>query len=111
MLKKAYIFSLLAASLILMPTVAFAEQEVIQEINQSGTASDNSRVRLRGYQRSTQRQSRKGRRCASDRQDQFSRQRINQRGVAEDDSTVEQNARQISDQRQKIRRGRFDRCD
>lgn len=111
MLNKTCIFSLLAFGLILAPNVASADQETIQEINQSGTAiGRDSRVNQRANQRSTQRQSRKGRRCSYDSQRQRSRQRIDQNAVAEDGSRVDQNADQRNDQRQRIRRGRFD-CD
>lgn len=107
MLKKGYIFSLLAVSLILAPNVAFAEQETEQIINQIGTAvGRDSEVNQRAVQRSSQRQSRKGARC-SDSQRQYSRQRINQDGYAERGSRVDQNAEQRSNQSQKIRRGRY----
>ncbi len=111
MLEKAYIFSLLTVSLILAPNVASAEQTTEQIINQRGTAvGRDSQVNQRAIQRSTQRQSRKGYRCSSDSQRQFSRQRIDQDGYAENRSRVNQNAVQRNDQRQKIRRGRFG-CD
>lgn len=108
MLKKSYIFSLLAVSLILAPNIAFAEQETEQIINQTGTAvGRDSEVNQRAVQRSTQRQYRKGARCSSDSQRQHSRQRINQNGYAEYGSRVDQNAEQRNNQRQTIRKSRF----
>ena len=111
MLKKVCTLGLLATTLILAPTVAFADQDTVQEINQSGTAAGRgSRVRQTAKQRSRQEQERKGRKCASDFQRQRSRQRIDQDAVAVDGGIVDQNAEQDNDQRQSIRRGRYDNC-
>ena len=111
MLKKVCTLGLLATTLVLAPTVAFAGQDTVQEINQSGTAAGRgSRVRQSATQRSRQEQERRGRRCASDSQRQRSRQRIDQDAIAEDGGLVDQNAEQNSDQRQSIRRSRYDNC-
>ncbi len=105
MMKKYVAFSLLAASLIISPTAAFAgnrEQGVIQEVNQRATAIDG-KVTQKASQRATQSQRRRGYRCFGDSQSQLSRQRINQDGVAINDSLVDQRASQRSQQRQRIR--------
>ncbi|MDJ0796609.1 MAG: hypothetical protein QNJ51_07185 [Calothrix sp. MO_167.B12] len=106
MVKKYVAFGLLTASLVISPTVVFAqqgEQEVNQEINQRATAIDG-KVTQRASQKATQSQRRRGARCAGDSQSQLSRQRINQDGFALNDSRVDQRARQLSDQRQRIRK-------
>lgn len=111
MLKKFCTLGLLATTLILAPTVAFAEQDTIQEVNQSGTAAGRgSRVRQNARQTSRQEQERRGRKCSSDYQRQRSRQRIDQDAFAADGGIVDQNAEQNNDQRQSIRRGRYDYC-
>jgi len=105
MVKKYIAFGLLAASLVISPTVAFAgngEQEVIQEVNQRATALDG-KVTQKASQRATQSQRRRGDRCGGDFQSQRSRQRINQDGFAQNDSLVDQRAAQRSQQRQTIR--------
>jgi hypothetical protein len=106
MLNKYVAFGLLAASLMISPTAAFAqqgEQGVTQEINQRATAVDGGQVSQRASQKASQSQRKIGDRCFGDDQSQQSRQRIDQDGFAANDSRVDQNARQLSEQRQRIR--------
>lgn len=115
MLKKTWTLSLLAATLILAPTVATANQVTDQEINQTGTAlGSGSRVDQEANQKSSQRQRRRGGysggNCSYGSQRQRSRQRIDQDAYAEDGGLVRQRADQGSRQRQTIRGSRYD-CD
>ncbi|MCV3213734.1 hypothetical protein OGM63_09455 [Plectonema radiosum NIES-515] len=108
MLKKTYAFTLLAAAMIIAPSAAFAgDSGTRQELNQSATSINNSRVNQGASQTSYQyRSNRAGSRyggynnCPGNQQSQGSNQRINQNGVAIDDSVVSQRADQTNLQRQ-----------
>jgi len=107
MLKKTSAFSLLAVVMIIAPSAAFAgESSTRQELNQSGTSINNSRVDQAASQTSIQYRtngagSRYGNKyCSGNQQSQRSNQRIDQNGVAINDSVVSQRANQTNLQRQ-----------
>ncbi|MBW4479294.1 MAG: hypothetical protein KME54_21185 [Tolypothrix brevis GSE-NOS-MK-07-07A] len=107
MLKKTYAFSLLAAAMIIAPSAAFAgDSGTRQELNQSATSINNSRVNQGASQTSYQyRSNRAGSRyggynCRPNQQSQRSNQRLDQNGVAINDSVVSQRADQTNLQRQ-----------
>lgn len=107
MLKKTYTFSLLAAAMIIAPSTAFAgDSGTRQELNQSATSINNSRVDQGASQTSYQYRSngagsRYGNKyCPGNQQSQRSNQRIDQNGVAINDSVVSQRADQTNLQRQ-----------
>lgn len=100
MVKKTFTLGLLAAAVMVTPTVAFAGQPVTkQEINQNAAVGgENSRVNQAADQYSTQKKigsPNSGRQNAN--------QRIDQNGAAYDNSTVDQYASQRSEQVQKNR--------
>ena len=111
MIKTISSFALLAASLIIAPSVAFAGQGTTQVVNQEATAiGSGSRVTQNARQVSIQRQERMGprnRRCNKDSQSQQSNQRIDQNAVALDGGYVHQNANQVNIQRQLILGSRY----
>ncbi len=111
MIKKMFTFGLFAAAFIVAPSAVFANQGVIQEINQEATAiGSGSRVIQKGKQVSIQRQERIGsrnHRCSKDSQSQNSTQRIDQNAVAVNGGVVRQNAKQINIQRQLILGSRY----
>jgi septal ring factor EnvC (AmiA/AmiB activator) len=106
MLKKTSVFSLLAAAMIIAPSAAFAgDSGTRQELNQSATSINNSRVDQAATQTSIQYRnnragSRYGSNCPANQQSQRSNQRIDQNGVAINDSVVSQRANQANLQRQ-----------
>ncbi len=107
MFKKTSVFSLLAVVMIVAPSAAFAgESSTRQELNQSGTSINNSRVDQGASQTSIQyRNNRAGSRyggynCRPNQQSQRSNQRLDQNGVAINDSVVTQRANQANLQRQ-----------
>jgi septal ring factor EnvC (AmiA/AmiB activator) len=106
MLKKTYAFSLLAAAMIIAPSAAFAgDSGTRQELNQSATSINNSRVDQGASQTSIQYRTKPGSRygnkyCGGNQQSQRSDQRIDQNGVAINDSVVSQRADQTNLQRQ-----------
>jgi len=107
MLKKTYAFSLLAAAMIIAPSAAFAgDSGTRQELNQSATSINNSRVNQGASQTSYQYRtngagSRYGNKyCQRNQPSQRSTQRLDQNGVAINDSVVSQRADQTSLQRQ-----------
>ncbi|NJM70694.1 MAG: hypothetical protein HC862_10935 [Scytonema sp. RU_4_4] len=100
MVKKTFTLGLLAAAVMVMPTVAFAGETVTkQEINQNASVGgENSRVNQKADQRSIQQRAgypNSGR--------QNTNQRIDQNGAAIDNSTVDQYASQKSEQLQRNR--------
>ena len=107
MLKKTSAFSLLVAAIIIAPSAAFAgDSGTRQELNQSATSINNSRVDQGASQTSYQyRNNRAGSRygnynCPGNQQSQRSNQRLDQNGVAINDSVVSQRADQANLQRQ-----------
>ncbi|NWF58953.1 MAG: hypothetical protein HXY43_06500 [Fischerella sp.] len=109
MVKKTYVFALLATALIVAPTAAFADdQGTRQEINQDAAAvGRGSQVNQRANQRSIQTQTGQNSlygNCRPGSQSQRSDQLINQSGVAVDGGRVDQNANQESLQRQILSR-------
>ena len=114
MIKKISTLGLLAATLMVAPSAAFAGQGANQVVNQEATAiGSGSRVIQNGRQVSIQRQQRIGkmgprnRRCGKDSQSQQSNQRIEQNGVAVDGSVVQQDAEQVNIQRQLLMGSRY----
>ncbi|MGH7998836.1 MAG: hypothetical protein ACREPR_05250 [Brasilonema sp.] len=98
MVKKTFTLGLIAAAVMVMPTVAFAG-ETKQEINQNASVGgENSRVNQKADQYSTQK---KAGYPNSGRQN--TNQRIDQNGAAIDNSVVDQYASQKSEQLQRNR--------
>ncbi|NMG07139.1 filamentous hemagglutinin [Brasilonema sp. UFV-L1] len=100
MVKKTFTLGLIAAAVMVMPTVAFAGEGVTkQEINQNASVGgENSRVNQKADQYSTQK---KAGYPNSGRQN--TNQRIDQNGAAIDNSVVDQYASQRSEQLQRNR--------
>ncbi len=107
MLKKTSAFSLLVAAIIIAPSAAFAgDSSTRQELNQSATSINNSRVNQGASQTSIQYRNNRagsgygGYNCPRNQQSQRSNQRLDQNGVAINDSVVSQRADQVNLQRQ-----------